>query len=525
MSLKKKIALSFLISTFIIASLVAFEYISFIEINKEIRFLEITDTIRSKSLQLRRHEKNFFLYRLKSEKESEEIYTYIGEINTILSDNLKTDRSARLLRMKDLITIYGQRFEKINRSLKNLIEEFNKEKIAYKQYSSFFPIIEATFYERPLQGADFLEKVFSLPPRHELIRGLRELESDMHLLRKNGEDIIDVSKELDKDARENVDKLLRRSQLAIFIFFPLFFITGIGTIFFFNRDIVSRLQVLTKVIEKTGRGTFSPVDIRPGKWSKNDEVCILIQKFNHMEEQLAQRERELDQKNKELLQSKKLAAIGALASAVAHELNNPLNNIYLSVQILERRINKDSSQSIEEIVGDIHGQTVRVKKIVGDLLEYARGREPKVKKVELNALINEAYKLIGRSFDIERIRFVLDCDVKEVFVNADPEQMERVFINLFTNAAEAMPDKGDLMVSIIPEGEYIKINVSDSGAGMPESDLEDIFEPFFTTKNKGTGLGLAIAFNIIKKHNGNIIVQSEEGKGTTFSITLPRGKG
>lgn len=525
MSLKKKIALSFLISTFIIASLALFEYISFIEINKEIRFLEITDTIRSKSLQLRRHEKNFFLYRLKSEKESEEIYTYIGEINTILNDNLKADRSAWLLRMKNLITIYGQRFEKINRSLTNLIEEFNKAKIPYKQYSSFFPIIEATFYERPLQGAEFLEKVFSLPPRHELIKGLRELESDMHLLRNNGEDIIDISKELDKDARENVDRLLRRSQLAIFIFFPLFFITGIGTIFFFNRDIVSRLQVLTKVIEKTGRGTFSPVDIRPGKWSKNDEVCILIQKFNHMEEQLAQRERELDQKNKELLQSKKLAAIGALASSVAHELNNPLNNIYLSVQILERGIGEDSLQSIEEIVEDIRGQTVRVKKIVGDLLEYAQGREPKVKEVELNSLINEAYRLIGRSFDIERISFVLDSDVKEVFVNADPEQMERVFINLFTNAVEAMPVKGDLTVRIAPEGDVVKIHVSDSGAGMPENNLENIFEPFFTTKNKGTGLGLAIAFNIVKKHNGHISVQSTQGKGTTFTITVPRGRG
>lgn len=522
MSLKKKIVLSFLISTFFISIVVAFEYISFIKISKETHSLEITDTIRSKSLQLRRHEKNFFLYPLKSEKESEDIYRYINEINTILSNNLKTDKSSRLFRMRGIINIYSQRFEKINLSLKSLIEEFNKEKILYKKYSNFFPIIESAFYERPLLGAEFLERVFSLPPGHKLIKGLRELESEIHLLRKNGEDIIDISKELDRVARENVDKSIHLSQLAIFIFLPLFFVTGIGTIFFFNRDIVSRLQVLTNVIEKTGRGTFSQVDIKPGKWSKNDEVCILIQKFNDMKEQLAQREKELDQKNKELLQSKKLAAIGALASAVAHELNNPLNNIYLSIQILARKIGEDSSQSIKEIVGDIHGQTVRVKKIVGDLLEYARGREPNMKEVELNNLINEAYKLVASSMDTGRIRFVLDSDVKEVFVNADPEQMGRVFINLFTNAVEAMPFKGDLTVRLVPEDEFVKIYVSDSGTGMPEDYLENIFEPFFSTKNKGTGLGLAIAFNIIKKHNGQISVKSQERKGTTFTINVPR---
>jgi two-component system NtrC family sensor kinase len=521
MSLKKKIAISFFISAFIIAILAAFEYINFIEIRKEIRFLEITDTIRSNSLQLRRHEKNFFLYPLKAKEESEAIHKYIGEINTTLNNNLTMDKSAELSRMKDLINDYGQRFEKIKLLLKDMSGEFNKEKVFYKKYSNVFPIIEFTFYERPLQGAEFLEKVFLLPPSHKLIIGLKELEFEMSLLRKNGEDMINISKGLDKIARENVENTIYVSRFAMLIFFPLFVIVGIGMLYHISNTVVKRLTLLIDVVEKTGKGNFSQVVTPSQRWG-GDEVEVLIQKFNNMEEELVQREEELDQKNKELLQSKKLAAIGTLASGVAHELNNPLNNIYISTQVLAKKINETSSQSIREVVADIHSQTLRVKRIVGDLLEFARGREPQLMEVELNNLITVAYKLVENSLDMGKVRFMLDSDPNGVIISADPEQIERVFINLFTNAVDAMSGKGDLIVKIISEDDFIKIKVSDTGKGMPSEAVENIFEPFFTTKDKGTGLGLAIAFNIMKKHNGEISVQSEEGKGTTFTITLPK---
>jgi two-component system NtrC family sensor kinase len=521
MSLKKKIAISFFISAFIIAILAAFEYINFIEIKKEIRYLEITDIVRSNSLQLRRHEKNFFLYPLKAEEESEAIRRYITEINTTLSNNPAMDKSSELSRMKDLINNYGQRFEKIKLLLKDMSGEFNKEKVFYKKYSNVFPIIELTFYERPLQGAEFLEKVFLLPPSHKLITGLKELEFEMSLLRKNGEDMINISKELDKIARENVENTIYVSRFAMLIFFPLFVIVGIGMLYHISNTVVKRLNLLIDVVEKTGKGNFSQVVTPSQKWG-GDEVEVLIQKFNNMEEELVQREEELDQKNKELLQSKKLAAIGTLASGVAHELNNPLNNIYISIQVLEREIDETSSQSIRKLVTDIHGQTLRVKRIVGDLLEFARGKTPQLREVELNNLVTMAYKLVGNSADMGKVRFMLDSDPNGVIVRVDPEQIERVFINMFTNAVEAMSGEGNLTVKIVPEGDFVKIKVSDTGKGMPGKDVENIFEPFFTTKNKGTGLGLAIVFNVIKKHNGEISVQSEEGKGTTFNITLPK---
>jgi signal transduction histidine kinase len=241
-----------------------------------------------------------------------------------------------------------------------------------------------------------------------------------------------------------------------------------------------------------------------------------------MEDQLEHRETELERKNKELMQTKKLAAIGTLASGVAHELNNPLNNIYLSAQVLAKEAGESCPVPIRDAVSDIVGQTARVKRIVGDLLEFARGREPQLREMELHGLITSSYKHLAVSQNVEKVRFSLAPCSEKLFIHADPAQMEQVFVNLFTNAVDAMSGNGDLTVTVTEEESSIRVKVADSGKGIARESLDKVFEPFFTTKDKGTGLGLAIVFNIIKKHNGEIRVESEEGKGTTFTITLPR---
>jgi two-component system NtrC family sensor kinase len=521
MSLKKKITLSFLISVFIIASLAAFEYVNFIEISKEIRVIEFTDTVRSKSLQIRRHEKNYFLNYSKSRKESEAVHQYLNELNSVTGGEAFADK-ALVRALKDSIREYEQNFNRIELLAAGLSKEFEGLKTSNSKWRQMFPLMESILIEQPMQGVALLEKSFSLPADNRLISGLKELDSHINTLRKNGEDVLAVSEELDRTAREHVDKTIQLSQVAIFIFLPLFFISGIGTIILFNKDVVNRLKALIEVVEKTGKGSFSKVALIPRKWRGNDEVVTLIQKFNDMEEQLGQREEELAKKNKELFQSKKLAAIGTLASGVAHELNNPLNNIYISTQILVREIGETCPPTIKEVITDIHSQTLRVKRIVGDLLEFARGREPHLKDINLYNVISRAYKFVGNGVDTERVRFMPDPAAEKTIFRADPEQIERVFINLFTNAVEAMSGEGDLIVKVRQEDDLINIKVSDSGKGMSGTALEKIFEPFYTTKDKGTGLGLAIVFNIVNKHGGNISIESEEGKGTTFTIVLPR---
>ena len=125
---------------------------------------------------------------------------------------------------------------------------------------------------------------------------------------------------------------------------------------------------------------------------------------------------------------------------------------------------------------------------------------------------------------VEKVRFSLDVDSSQATVLADQGQVEQVFANLFANAVDAMGGVGDLLVTMRSSEKSVVITVSDSGRGIPQESIEKIFEPFFTTKDKGTGLGLAIVYNIIKKHNGDITVESEEGKGTTFTMTLPTGR-
>jgi two-component system NtrC family sensor kinase len=516
MSLKKKIAIWFFISLSIISVLVAYRYVIFVQLNREIRFLEVTDTIRSKSLQWRRHEKNFFLYGSTSGvEESREVRRYLGDLNDILRNAAIKGYGERLSSFAGLIGDYGRRFDEVESSLKNLSAELEKVKTTSMGYRRFYPLIELTFRERPRQAADFLEQVFLLPPHHRLVVGLRMLDSDIAALRKTGENILVASKDLDRLARENAESMIYKSHIAMLVLFGFFIIVGLGALFYITSNVVRKLEMLTRAVSKTGEGFFSPI---PVSQASRDEVGLLIRAFNDMQEQITQRE-------KELIQSKKLAAIGTLASGVAHELNNPLNNIYTTSQRLMKKAGDEYPSFIKKSLNDIFGETMRVKKIVGDLLEFARGRDPHFRPIELGAFISGISRHLGDSVETSAVSFSLSLDPGEVVVDADEELLEQVFINLFTNAVQAMSGAGSLAVTVDGRQEEVVIKVSDTGKGMPAETVEKIFEPFYTTKNKGTGLGLAIVFNIIQKHNGRITAESEEGRGTTLTIVLPKRAG
>jgi signal transduction histidine kinase len=520
MSLKKKIVLSFFLSAFLIAILAVLEYVNFVAIRNEIRFLEITDTIRSKSLQLRRHEKNFFLYGPRSAaEESKAIHQYLDELGAIFSDTLPGAKNGVILSLRENIRDYRRGFDSIDVLLTDLSGQLRATRASAGAASRFFPLLEAAIYERPHQAAEFLRSVYRMPGGHPIVAGLDELDAKISALRKNGEDIIANAKELDRSAREKVDRGIRISQAAILIIFPAFLATGVTLLFLTTRNVVSRLRLLMDVMEKSGQGTFAHVKAPVKAWG-NDEVGLLIRKFDDMEDELEVRQAEIDRKNRELLQSKKLAAIGTLAAGVAHELNNPLNNIYLSTQVLAREAGDACPPPVKEVMADILGQTARVKKIVADLLEFARGREPQFREVELLGLIRGVLKPLRTS--VEQEVFSLESDEERVVLQADPDQLEQVFTNLFTNALEAMSGRGEVRTIVMSSETHVQVRVADTGRGMPKEALEKIYDPFFSLKEKGTGLGLAIVFNIIKKHSGDITVESEEGKGTTFTITLPR---
>ena len=511
MSLKKKIVLSFLLSAGIIALLSVFLYLNFIEIRKETNFLELTDTIRSKSLQLRRHEKNYFLYApSEATEETKAIHQYLAELDGILgSAGIRSmNRTASLHKF---VQEYRSQLNTIETLVDAALSESRRLKQSSPAYRRVSPLIEANFLNKPLEDVNYLQGVLSLPPSHNFIVALKELEGEITSLRKTGENILAEAKELDTTAREKVDSFNHSSRNAILIIFPLFLVVGFGTFFFIINNVVKRLQLLTDVVEKAGEGRFTTMPLSRSR----DEVATLIHKFNIMEEHLTQHE-------KELLQSKKLAAIGTLAAGVAHELNNPLNNIYTTAQRLQKKTGKECPDFLKRGLDDIFGETMRVKGIVGDLLEFARGRELHLRPVELRSLLAGVYRHLGEQMNTGAVRFLPDLHPGEIVLYADQEQLEQVFINLFANAVHALPNGGDLIVRAEEEDHHIRIQVSDTGTGMSSDTIEKVFEPFYTTKDKGTGLGLAIVFNIIQKHQGEIEVASAEGKGTTFTITLPK---
>jgi two-component system NtrC family sensor kinase len=518
MSLKKKIILSFLISAVVIAILAISSYVNFIEIRKEIRYLELSDTVRSKSLLIRRHEKNFFLYG--DRKESEYVHTYLKDLKTMLAQASPVYRTRSVLDLQDRIEEYGWRFSRIE-SLKGDFEaEFNRLKPKYGQFIVFFHLIESTFLERPLVNAELLQHLFSLGGDARAIKDLIQLDAEISSLRKNGEEILTISTDLDKSAREKTEAAISFSQLAVLVLVPTFLAVGIIALFAISQSVVKRLKLLRSAIEKAGKGDFSHLSI-PGEEDGEDEVSILIHAYNEMERDLVARDREIHQKNEELLQSRKLASIGTLASGVAHELNNPLNNIYLAAQVLSREIGQDTcSPIVTETVSDISSQTLRVKRIVNDLLEFSREKPPDLRNVNIVEVIDAILGQMKTSGEVAQVSCKVDSP-GTAQVHADRHLLEQVFINLFSNAVDAMDGKGTLSISVTDNAPSVVIKVSDTGRGIAAKDMTRIFDPFFTTKEKGTGLGLAIVYSIIEKHEGKIEVKSEPFKGTVFTITLP----
>ncbi len=538
MSLKKKIILSFLISSIIMAILATSAYINFIEIKKEIRYLELSDTIRSKSLQLRRHEKNFFLYR--DLKEVKSVYEYLRDLKAILRQSRELYNTNNLKNMENKILEYEQQFNRIENLVWDFQSGFDKLKPSYPRYNAIFPLIETTILERPLINAELLEKIFSQKDSTEIIRDLKKLDSEIIALRKNGEEILNISKDFDRSARERVEMVIRLSQIAVLILFPLFLFVGLITLFAIVQSVVKRLKILTSAVEKTGKGDFSSLTIPENQdevgfllntffkmkndlMTEQDEVGKLISAFIKMEDSLTMRDNEIKTKNEELLQSRKLASIGTLASGVAHELNNPLNNIYLAAQILSREIGQETCPPIiRETVSDIFSQTIRVKRIVGDLLEFSREKPPDLKKVNIKNLINEVLGQMEIASEMANVQFNFRV-TEDLEVLADKYLLQQVFVNLFNNAVDAMEGKGFLDIGVTAKDDSVKITISDTGKGIPPGDITRIFDPFFTTKEKGTGLGLAIVYSIIEKHKGKIEVDSKPNAGTTFTVTIPKG--
>ena len=240
---------------------------------------------------------------------------------------------------------------------------------------------------------------------------------------------------------------------------------------------------------------------------------------------------ELEKRHALLLQEKKLASLGVLTSGVAHQLNNPLNNISVGCQLLGEDVN-DARQGLRPMpaaedvtaqLDEIQAEVVRARDIVRGLLDFARDRPFTVALYDLSGLVRRAVGLVRHDMGAA---VQITVDVPEgLQLPVDAQRMQEVLINLLLNAAQAMNGKGEVRItaSVDEPAGMAELRVRDSGKGIEPENLGRVFDPFFSLKpvGEGTGLGLSIAFGIVGKHNGTLEVQSQPGKGACFTVRLP----
>ena len=224
----------------------------------------------------------------------------------------------------------------------------------------------------------------------------------------------------------------------------------------------------------------------------------------------------------QLMRADKLSALGVLAAGIAHEIRNPLTGMKMIVQLLESDFSEDDSH--REPLDIIQREIDRLESIIGNLLDFARPSKPKTVDVAPADVVDDCYKLIKNQLNKQHIVFERNITDDCPLVTVDPDQLKQVFLNIMTNAIQAIGKDGKLSVNIEHIEERVKIAFDDTGCGIPHEKVREIFNPFMTTKEDGTGLGLSMAQRIVEEHGGSIEVQSTLGEGSSFIVYLPEKK-
>ncbi|OQY20414.1 MAG: hypothetical protein B6I36_01180 [Desulfobacteraceae bacterium 4572_35.1] len=222
-----------------------------------------------------------------------------------------------------------------------------------------------------------------------------------------------------------------------------------------------------------------------------------------------------------LARSERLASLGELVAGIAHEINNPLTGILMFSTMASETPGID--EQLKNDLLTITHETERCAGIVKGLLDFGRESIPQKAFTTLNSILDKTLALIENQILFQNIKVVRDYDINMPEIEVDPNQLEQVFMNIFINAAQAMPGGGELIIKSVEDDDWVKAIVSDSGCGIPSENLTRIFDPFFSTKQqKGTGLGLSVSYGIVENHGGDILVDSSPESGTTFTIRIPR---
>lgn len=292
-----------------------------------------------------------------------------------------------------------------------------------------------------------------------------------------------------------------------------------------NAGILIGTQSLNPKTKKTWKVASVVADALLMGESQTSRLQEALQELENLQQELQARVSAQQAAEAKLIQTTKLAAVGEMAAGVAHELNNPLTTVVGFSELVLESLPLDSPQQTDMVV--VLKEARRARDVVRRLLDFSRQSETLRTKADLNELIRDVLSLMQHMFHINGVSISTVFDEKLPWVSIDRNQMKQVFLNLFHNALNAMPEGGDLSIETRQTPRYglpyASVSVKDNGTGISSEDLSRIFEPFFTTRagQGGTGLGLSVTYGIISEHDGVIEVESSPGSGSTFTVFLP----
>jgi two-component system, NtrC family, sensor kinase len=440
----------------------SYHYLHAIELKQHV--VQVADDLREIVLEIRRYEKNYLLYGLAEDYQENRQYT-----------------------------------QKALEVLATIVPEVQNLRVSSQMNTLKADLIE-------YQG--LMEKLSKAGDRGQADR--RGLEDQ---LRSRGKVLVDLSVKLVTFERHRIIEIIStlKTQLLTAV---LVFLAFMGFIIYIvSRKIIQPLRVIENTTKRIAQGDFKPLPVLDTR----DETQRVVEAFNRMVT-------ELERRQDQLVQGKKMSSLGVLTAGIAHQLNNPLNNISTSCQIILEELDQADLEFVRKMLTNVEQEVYRARDIVKGLLEFSRVREFSLKATPLEEVVKRSIRLI--SSQVPPGIDLVDAVPADLVLDLDAQRMQEVLLNLLMNAVQAIKETpGEIRIAAAtdPGKHEAIITIEDTGMGIPKDELDRVFDPFYTTKEVGvgTGLGLSIVYGIIEKHHGHIGVDSKEGEGTRFTIRMP----
>ncbi len=467
-SVRVRLFLGFLLFFVLTGAVIMSTLIVLNRLRTKTEFLVIADRYTSEIQQARRFEKNYFLY---------------GTNLRDIIEHIEAGQSLAKTSASELETLLGE----------------DNVAVMTAHLERYWELL------RKLETMDTKRAPGALPEQPEIEAELRE----------HGALMVSLALELAEKERKSVRTMFKMAKQVPLVFLGVLLVLAIYEANFLSRQMIGRLSRLMDLTKRIADGDFTPIMPERKYRDEFSNVNIALNRMMH----------ELNRRQELMLQSHKLRAIGTLTAGIAHELNNPINNITLTAALLEEDYHDYSDEQRLDMVKDLVEQAERSERIIKNLLDFARESEIKTEHLSMRQLLEETIKFASNQIKLSKVQVKLDAHNNLPEIHGDRQQLSQVFLNLILNALDAMNPGGKLEISAVRSKTpgFITVKIKDDGSGIPSHILPHIFDPFFTTKHtgKGTGLGLSVSLGIIRKHGGDIKVESAFGWGTLFTVLLP----